>query len=676
MNDRTLAIFISYASQDAAAAQRICEALRAGGLDVWFDQSELRGGDAWDASIRRQIRDCALFMPVISLHTQEREEGYFRREWNLAVSRTLDMAHDRAFLLPVVIDGTTDINARVPEKFRELQWTRLPGGETSAAFVEHVRRILSARGTLPSPPADSTHPAAGSTSRRESAHPPGATAPAHRRIGWVGINIAVTLIIMGGLLFWHERKKVPALAALPSAQAPESAGFVPPPHSIAVLPFVNLSGDPKQDYFSDGLSEELLNSLATVHDLQVAARTSSFSFKGTNTKLTDIAHELNVGALLEGSVRKEGNHVRITAELINTVTGFNQWSHTYDRDLKNILSLQTEIASAVTKALQAALLPGTTATFELGGTNDAQAFDAYLQGEKLEGRGDAASLQAQIAYFDEAIRLDPGFAKAYVGKSYAQAHYAGQFDVSKFPQAQATAEKAVALAPELGSAHTALGDALDSQLDFGHALAEHERALQLSPGDSFVLQNSGDSLIYLGRAEGIEAARRAAMLDPLNGLVQEHLGAALYMAHDYQGAAEALDRATKLDPALDEVTAFRGVAYYRLGKLDLAVKSCQTPPINVNNRMCLAIVYQKQGRIPEAQAALKQIFATDGDKAAYQIAAVYASWGDTDHAINWLQTALRLRDPGLLVLKIDPQLDSVRSDPRFQSIERELKFPD
>jgi hypothetical protein len=132
----THAIFLSYASQDAEAARRICEALRGAGVEVWFDQSELRGGEAWDVSIRRQIKSCRLFLPIISVNTQAREEGYFRREWNLAVSRTLDMAEDTAFLLPVVIDSTHDADARVPERFRQVQWTRLPGGETPASFVE------------------------------------------------------------------------------------------------------------------------------------------------------------------------------------------------------------------------------------------------------------------------------------------------------------------------------------------------------------------------------------------------------------------------------------------------------------------------------------------------------------------------------------------------------------
>ena len=169
MSESTKAVFLSYASQDADAARRICDALRAAGLEVWFDQNELRGGDAWDASIRRQIKDCALFVPIVSANTQAREEGYFRREWNLAVNRTLDMAQDKAFLLPVVIDGTGDATARVPDKFRDVQWTRLPGGESAEPFAERVCRLLGA-----------TAPAAPATAQ-PAARAAGGGCPLHRR---------------------------------------------------------------------------------------------------------------------------------------------------------------------------------------------------------------------------------------------------------------------------------------------------------------------------------------------------------------------------------------------------------------------------------------------------------------------------------------------------------------
>ncbi|HTB90956.1 MAG TPA: TIR domain-containing protein, partial [Steroidobacteraceae bacterium] len=277
MTEASRAVFLSYASQDAEAAQRICEGLRAAGIEVWFDQSELRGGDTWDAAIRRQIKTCALFMPVISRTTHDRVEGYFRLEWKLAVDRSHLIAADQAFLLPVVIDDTCERDERVPERFREVQWTRLPGGEATPAFVERVKRLLS--GEL-----------------SESIGTRAAAATRTRLMPWWRskegrlATIAVVIVALG--YAWNRlvpSKRGAEVAAATAPAIPGSAAtvaaFNPPAHSIAVLPFVNLSGDKDQEYFSDGLTEELLNSLAEIEGLQVAARTSAFSFKGQDNDI-------------------------------------------------------------------------------------------------------------------------------------------------------------------------------------------------------------------------------------------------------------------------------------------------------------------------------------------------------------------------------------------------------
>src|SRR5579862_7844928 len=320
LNATSRAVFISHASQDAEAAGRICEALQAAGIEVWFDQSELRGGDAWDQSIRKQIKTCALFLPVISRNTHDRVEGYFRLEWKLGVDRSHLISADQAFLLPVVIDDTRDDDERVPERFREVQWTRLPGGLTPPTFVERVQRLLSPET---------------STAIRAPASGLSAAAPAIRRMdrGARGANFAValcgTVVILALAYFVFDKFRISKHIAAPSASSVTARSvdttaptFTPPPHSIAVLPFVNMSGNKEQEYFSDGISEELLDSLSRLNDLQVAARTSSFSFKGKDVDISTIAHKLNVAAVLEGSVRRSGNTIRITVQLISAVTGF------------------------------------------------------------------------------------------------------------------------------------------------------------------------------------------------------------------------------------------------------------------------------------------------------------------------------------------------------------------
>ena len=284
-----------------------------------------------------------------------------------------------------------------------------------------------------------------------------------------------------------------------------------------------MSGDKDQEYFSDGLTEELLNSLAEINELQVAARTSAFSFKGKDTDIGTIARKLNVGAVLEGSVRRSANTIRITAQLINAVTGFHLWSKTYDRDLGDVLKLQTEIATAVASALKVTLLGDVAAKVELGGTRNPAAFDAYLRGAKaFSSRHDAKDLPAAIAAYTEAIRLDPHYALAFAGRSIALSTAAGEAETAAavregFDKAQADARQALALAPDLAQAHLALAFVSEKgTLDFTQASDAYERALALAPGNAEVLRISGSFAAFMGHFDaGLAAARRAVVLDPL-----------------------------------------------------------------------------------------------------------------------------------------------------------------
>ena len=671
----TGAVFLSYASQDTEAAKRICEALRAAGIEVWFDQSELRGGDAWDRSIHEQIHRCRLFIPVISAQTEAREEGYFRREWALAADRTRDMAYKRAFLVPVVIDNTPERGASVPDKFHELQWTRLPAGETPSTFVERVERLLSGEASS-AIRAGAALGAAGAVAGRSPVS------------GWSRrvVPVAVALVVLGAIAYLAIERpwlsKPPAASSTAASAA--STAFAPPPHSVAVLPFVNLSADKEQEYFSDGLSEELLNSLARISELQVAARTSSFYFRGKDVDLNTIAHKLNVASVLEGSVRRSGHTIRITAQLNNAVTGYHLWSETYDRDLKDVLKLQTEIATAVANALKITLLGDLAAKIELGGTRNPAAFDSYVRALKHHYEAvRAKEEQAAINGFTQALGLDPDYALAYAGRSLALSTLVLYYSTpaptipASLNRALIDARKTIALAPGIAEGHLALASAYESSLEFTRAGEEYERALAMAPGNARVLRDYGSFAVLMGKSDsGLTMLRRAAGADPLNNVSHLLLGGGLQALRHYHEATGAFSDALALASDASDAQAALGVAQYLLGDPQTALSSCEKVDEKFDNqRLCMAIAYRKLGRHADAEAALSKLKAYWGDSGPTLYAAVYAQWGDTTKALDWLDTAVRLRIPGLEGLKTDPLLDPLRNEPRFQAIERELKFP-
>jgi len=600
------AVFISYASQDAESAGRVCKALRAAGIEVWFDQSELRGGDAWDQSIRKQIKTCALFLPVISHNTHDRDEGYFRLEWKLAVDRCHLMAADKSFLLPIVIDDTRDDDERVPERFREVQWTRLPGGVTSAAFVERVRRLLS--GELPHGPTRTTSEAArvsaAPTIRRPVLAPWGSKAALLVTIALV--VVALGYLVVNRLALSKRGAEVAALPGSASQGAPATA-FNPPPHSIAVLPFVNMSGNSSQEYFSDGLTEEVLDSLSRINDLQVAARTSAFSFKGKDTDIGVIARRLNVGAVLEGSVRRSSHTVRITAQLINAVTGFHVWSGTYDRNLGDVLKLQTEIATSVANALKVSLLEDVSENIELGATRNPAAFDAYLRGRKIARTALTSNAsQDAIAAYTEAIRLDPNYALAFAERSLALSNYA-TFDArgpavhEAYDRALADARRALALAPALAEGHYVLGVVLNYSLEFAPANEECQRALELAPGSARMLVAYSRNAAAMGHAaEAISAGRRAITLDPLNFHVYRGVGIALRNARQYSEAITAFKASISLEPGYVRNQALLGQVYYAMGNYEAARSACEVASADAAGQHCLA------QDVPETEEACRR----------------------------------------------------------------------
>ena len=671
------AVFLSYASEDAAASRRLCEALRAAGMEVWFDQSELRGGDAWDAAIRRQIKACALFVPIISANAHAREEGYFRLEWKLAIDRSHLMAGTRAFLLPVVIDETSQLDERIPDRFRELQWSRLREGETPPAFVEHVQRLLSpddGGSIVPAPPPAAVKPPAAAGAR--SPEKP-ATAPWWYRLAMLFI-VALVVIAIGYTAIDRllPQRRAGSAGEGSTQPAPPTASSAPD-KSIAVLPFVDMSEKHDQEYFSDGLSEELIDRLARNADLSVIARTSSFAFKGRNEDLRTIASRLGVAHLLEGSVRKAGNTMRVTAQLIRARGGVHLWSDSFDRDLKDVFKVQDEIAAAVVTALQAKLLAVPAAA--PAGPRNVDAYNLYLRGQYLARRASNEDVDEGIAILKQAIALQPDFAPAHAELAAAYLYVAtfGSAAEGSMASARAEVDRALRLDPKLQSARNVRVTLAILDWDWATARSQLDEILASGPGNSEALLQRGSLARALGHSEESLAYRkRALQLDPLSVLGHVQLAMLLDGMGRTAEARSAAESAIAVNPSAAKAHLLIGLFELGAGHPDAASAAMEQESGEYYRLEGRAIVAFARGQRAESDRALKELIAKYQGTADVQVAQAYAYRGDREQAFEWLDRALEHKDPGMINVKTDPLFASLRGDARFKSVLRKMNLPE
>ena len=674
------AVFLSYASEDTDAAQRVCATLRAAGIEVWFDQSELRGGDAWDIAIRKQIKSCSLFIPIVSANAHARIEGYFRLEWKLAVDRSHLIAPDQAFLLPVVIDATPQTDERIPDRFRDLQWTRAPDGIAPTGFVERVSRLLAPdqHGPRASTRSRTDAPAASD----EATRLPGTSPASRSRLGLVlaaaAIVILAAFVVADRLIPARGAAETPATAASPSPAVP-----LPTPttsavseRSIAVLPFIDMSEKHDQEYFSDGLAEELLDLLAKIPDLQVIARTSSFSFKGKAEDVPSIARKLNVGNILEGSVRRSGTRIRITTQLIRASTGVHIWSETYDRDVADVFKVQDDIARAVVDKLKVTLLgPPPSA---LARTTNHEAHNLYLQGRFFVAQDSKTGTAKAVDYYQRAIALDPSYAQAWSALSFA---YFRQMANGYVPTEQgldeslAAARKAIAIDPSLSDGYAMLGALLMTrEHDWAGARAQLEQALRLDPASTSAMFSMAHLTRVTGSmADALPQFQRLLDRDPLNLLQRRYYARVLYYA-GHLDEAEATIR-----EVLDASASFPAV-HYELGRITLARGEVAAAVAEFEaehsgwRAFGLPLAYHAAGRTAEEKVAMDALL-KDPAGSEFQIAEAYAIIGDPDRAFTWLDRAILEHDPGIQWLRGDPLLKSLIRDARYPALLRRLKLP-
>ncbi len=499
-------------------------------------------------------------------------------------------------------------------------------------------------------------------------------------------SVAITIVVIGaifaGVSALRPRAAGPAVSVSTVEVAP-----APTPHSVAVLPFVDMSEDKGQEYFADGMTEQLINELAQLSSIRVSARTSSFYFKGKQSTVAEVAKLLGVASIVEGSVRRVGNQMRITVQLIDAASGFQLWSHVYDRDMRDVLDVESSVANSVAQALKVTLSPDESARFALGETRNPAAYEAYLRAEQqlAKGHDSEAVTRGALALFDQAIALDPGYAQAYAGRARSLATLA-VFNVNAVSrdevrrQALAAGERAVALAPQLGEVHATLAiTRAYGLLDFMGAAPEFERALALSPGNARVQRLYAEFSSSLGHhLQAITAARHAVSLDPQNVASHVTLGRVLHNARNYPDALIEFRNALALQPGSKFISGNIAGTLVASGQLQEARAYCESKSSALdeeNRHYCLALTYHRLGAQPTAERELEQLKALAGDEAAFAYAEVYAEWGETRQALAWLATADQRRDPSLQSLRVNSLLDSLRDYPDFHVIEDHLRLP-
>jgi adenylate cyclase len=509
--------------------------------------------------------------------------------------------------------------------------------------------------------------------------------------------IAVLVIALGYFVFdkfvLTPRREAMLVAARPSAE-PKSAANA---KSVAVLAFANLSDDKGSEYFSDGISEELLTILQKIPGLHVAARTSAFSFKGKNATAQEIGQKLGVAHLVEGSVRKAGDVVRIAARLTQANTGEEQWSENYTRNLKDVFAVQTELAQTIVEQLRGQLTGGPTnpttkaeiqaevRAAEKGGTKNVEAHQLYLQGRFYENRHSEKSAREALAAYERAVALDPGFALAWAGVAQTHGWLAafategGQktFDAN-LSSARDAATRALSIEPNLPEALLARGS-IEMNFDFNWngAAQTLSKALALAPADPNIVIAAGNLEIARGNADrAIELYRKAVDLDPVNPQARAFLAFNLAATKRFAEARAEFPRVVELNPAAPWAHAGLGLSYLLEGKFEEAVAATKGEAGEWARLVIVGCARWGQKKIPEADAALAQLVDGFAETAAYQIAEVYAYRGEKDKAFEWLERARRQRDPGLAGLRKDPLLPNLRGDPRWDAFLRTMGLAD
>ena len=459
----------------------------------------------------------------------------------------------------------------------------------------------------------------------------------------------------------------------------------PPIRSLAVLPLKNLSGDPTQEYLADGMTEELIGRLSGIHNLRVISRTSVMRLKDTHLSVPEIAKTLQVDAIVEGSVIREGKRIRVHAQLIRAATDEHFWSEDYDRELRDVLSLQSDVAQAIARRVEVTITGEEHARLSSARTVDPEAYEAYLKGRYYWNKRTADSMPKAALYFEQAISRDPGYGAAYSGLADCNSGLAWHGFMSPaevLPKAYAAAQKAVEIDPQSAEAHASLALVLDHKWDWAGAAVEFKRALELNPQYANAHHWYGDYLSIQGRHdEALVEAKRALELDPLNLMIGTWVGLRYYLARRYDGAIEQGRSTADLDPNFAAAHLILGESYAQQGKHNEALDELQKAAgLSGDSPLYMAQIGVSRavaGEKKEALRVIRELQDTSGKRyvSPYGVAQIYAALNDKEQTYKWLDTAYRDRAVWMSYLAVDPLFDSIRSEERFQDLLQRVGLP-
>jgi len=661
-------VFISYASRDLGVAEKLCAALEAAGLPCWTAPRDVLAGESYAAAIVQAINSCRILVLVLSKNAIE--SPHVLREVERASSK-------RRPVLSIRMDAT-GLPPDLEYFLSANQWLDASGGP-----IERILPALigSVRGQDASETVRETL-GTGTAAARPLADLVSSPAPSTPSSRWRKPALVAALAVVAvGLAyvlagkFWLS-KRVEEQNALAEATPAISN------KSVAVLPFVDMSENHDQEYFADGLSEELLNLLAKIPDLRVPARTSSFYFKGKSEDIPTIARRLMVAHVLEGSVRKSGNHMRITGQLVRADNGYHLWSQTYDRELGDIFKVQDEIAAAVVGALKLKLLPDLEVLSAGNRTTNPAAHTQYLLGRQFFNRTNMDDFRRAVAAYEQAIALDPKYASAYAGLAVAENELSHDSKNSLAEvlagqqRAMVAADQAIAIDPALSEGYAARGFLrFTINWDWAGAEADLSRAFALDPGSYRTYTCYACFLASLGRlSEALEINKKAIELDPLSADTWFRRSTQLNAAGRLPEAREAAMRALEISPE-------HAFAWFNLGitsLLESNPKAALAEFRKVNkarHEAGVAMAEHDLGHVKDSQRALDALVAGYASTNAYQVAEVYAWRGERDAAFTWLDRAHAQHDGILVQLKFDPLLANIRTDPRFAAIIKKMGLP-